>query len=88
MTAESLHFCFAAIHWTFKPRNSIAPDRNVRDMVKAGLRELTVKCKDCGHSWYSASRGSGCFIERAGGNLTFTCPQCETSETILLSALD
>lgn len=86
---ESSSFCFDSVHWLYEPDNSISLDRNIRKMQKRGLQEVTVKCKSCEHLWLAMSSGPGQFIERAGGNLTFTCPQCKISEhNILLSDLE
>lgn len=86
--AESTSFCYDSVQWLFVPDKSISQDKNIHKIKKLGLQKVTVTCKSCEYVWLAKSFGSGKFIERAGGNVTFTCPQCKISEHILLSVLE
>ena len=85
---ESTSFCYDSIQWLYAPDKSISLDRNIRKKQKLGLQKVTVKCKSCLHVWLARSSGLGCFIERAGGQYTFSCPECSVREHVALSIFE
>lgn len=86
--AESISFCYDSIRWLHAPDNSTSQDRNVHKIKKLGLQKVTVKCRSCEHVWLAMSSGPGCFIERAGGQYTFSCPECSVREHVALSIFE
>jgi predicted RNA-binding Zn-ribbon protein involved in translation (DUF1610 family) len=82
---ESTTFVFEDVEWSYKRSQSLGTTAS--QMVKVGLKQVSVTCKKCGHSWTARGYGDGQFLSGLGF-VSFECPNCEASERVSYSLFE